>query len=194
MRSMFARLMRSRGFRRSAAGAGLLAAAGALAILLWPMDTAPYLSGVSSPQLLDRHGAPLAIYLNEREEWRLDVPLDRISPNLLQATVAAEDQRFWQHPGIDLRAVARAVIQNLEGCSVLSGASTITMQVVKMASPPKRSLAAKAGQALQAVRLEARTGKAKILQAYLNGVNYGGNLVGCEAAGPPLFRTNPAEN
>ncbi len=156
-------------------------------LILWPMDTAPYLNQNASGELVDRSGKLLRAYLNPEEQWAFAKPLKDISPRLIQATIAAEDQRFRYHPGIDPVAVLRAAWQNARDGRVVSGASTLTMQVVKRGGPPSRSLPGKLWQAAQALRLDARVSKDRILEAYLNTAPYGLNLVGCEAAARRYF-------
>jgi len=156
-------------------------------ILAWPMDTKSYLRNLSSGVLADREGRILYPCLNKQEQWCFPVDLDRVSPWLIKATIAAEDRRFRLHPGVDPVAVIRAVKQNLVHGRVVSGASTLTMQLVKRTEGAADSLAGKALQALQAVRLELRTSKNEILEAYLNGAPYGLNLVGCQSASYRFF-------
>jgi penicillin-binding protein 1C len=168
--------------------AAAIAAAVALAVaLFWPMDPVPYLRVHASGEMVDRSGRQMYAVLNDRGQWCFRRELGEISPYLVQATVAAEDERFYSHAGVDPIAVVRAVWQNVSRRRVVSGASTLTMQVVKDRSHPSRSLGAKARQALHALRLDARATKEAILEAYLNTAPYGLNLVGCEAASRRFF-------
>ncbi|MBN1516065.1 penicillin-binding protein 1C [Candidatus Sumerlaeota bacterium] len=164
-------------------------AAGAMAALgmLWPMNPAPYLASKGSPQMLDAMGRLLAARPNSEEQWQLPVKLGAVSPWLIEATLAAEDQRFREHWGVDFIAAGRAAWQNLRGGRIVSGASTLTMQLVKWRERNPRTLAGKARQAWQALRLERRADKDALLQAYLNSAPYGMNLVGCEAAARRYF-------
>ncbi|HPK00127.1 MAG TPA: biosynthetic peptidoglycan transglycosylase, partial [Candidatus Hydrogenedentes bacterium] len=112
----------------------LICAAAALTlavVLVWPMDTRAYLELSDSNELLDRDGRPLYVFLNSKEQWCFPRPMAEISPHLLHATVATEDKRFYSHPGVDPLAIVRAALTNLRGSKVVSGASTVTMQVVK---------------------------------------------------------------
>jgi len=151
------------------------------------MDTHRYLSEGASPQVFDRGGTLLYAFLNDEQQWQFDRPLGEISPYLVHATVAAEDQRFWDHPGIDAFAIVRAAVQNLSRARIHSGASTITMQVVKQADGLDRSAPGKLLQAWRALRLERNAGKEQVLEAYLNSAPYGLNLVGCESAARRYF-------
>lgn len=150
--------------------------------LLPPMDPAPYFRTVASGQVLDRHGARMYVSLTREQSWSLPCSYGEMSPVLVQATVAAEDQRFWRHLGVDPLAVLRAVGQNTREVGVASGASTLTMQLVKLAGHDSRSVLGKIGQAVRALQLEKGAAKADILTAYLNRAPYGMNLIGAEAA------------
>ncbi|MBL7645805.1 MAG: penicillin-binding protein 1C [Candidatus Hydrogenedentes bacterium] len=150
--------------------------------LLPPLDPAPYTRTVSSGQILDRHGERLLVSLSGDETWSLPRAYGELSPFLLQATQSAEDQRFWRHRGVDPVAVLRAVVQNVTEVGVASGASTLTMQVVKLGGHDSRSISGKVGQAIGALRLEKSLAKEEILSAYLSRAPYGMNLVGVEAA------------
>ena len=137
--------------------------------------------------LADRHGEPLRVrlgvggfdcrpgYRPEPEHW------------ISKAIVAAEDRRFWTHSGVDPVALARAVAQNAFAGRRVSGASTLSTQVIRMAEPRRRSLATKAIEAFRAMQLERRCGKREILAHYLDRAPFGGNLVGIEAAARRYF-------
>lgn len=172
---------------RTILGVAVAAAALAVTCLLWPMDTERYLTVRSSGEMLDRSGRLLHPFLNEDEQWCFERKLKDISPYLVMATVAAEDQRFREHHGVDPAAVFRAVIQNVRCRRIVSGASTLTMQVVKQADDLERTLLGKARQAVGAVRLDLRVPKDRIIEAYLNSAPYGLNLIGCEAAARRYF-------
>jgi len=151
------------------------------------MDTTRYLTVQASSELLDREGKLIYAYLNTGEQWQFHRPLAEISPYLVNATIAVEDQRFWSHHGVDPIAIARAATQNIRKARVHSGASTITMQVVKQSDSGSRSPVDKARQAWQALRLELRAEKSTILETYLNSAPYGLNLIGCESASRRYF-------
>ncbi|MBX3176876.1 MAG: penicillin-binding protein 1C [Candidatus Hydrogenedentes bacterium] len=158
------------------------AAAGLAWALLPPLDPAPYLRAVASGQLLDRGGKTLYVALNREGNWSLPGAADDFSPYLRQATIAAEDQRFHAHPGVDPIAVLRAAWQNIRQGGVASGASTLTMQLVKLEGLDSRRPAGKLAQAVYALRLEKAAEKDAILDAYLNRAPYGMNLIGADAA------------
>ena len=107
---------------------------------------------------------------------------------LLTATIGIEDARFWEHHGLDFYATAGAAWRNLKNGRVISGASTITQQVVKIASRHnERTLSGKLQEALAALKLERKWNKKKILEAYLNRLDYGNRRIGPEAAAQAYF-------
>ena len=146
----------------------------------------------------DRYRRPLRL-LPGREGVRCaPVDPDAASPFLVQAVLAAEDRRFWRHPGVDPLALARAAWQNLTTGRIVSGGSTLTMQLARLLDPRPRTLSAKVVQLLEAVRLEMGLAKKEILAAYLSKVPLGNQLVGFEAAaraylGKPASQLSPAE-
>lgn len=170
-----------------------VAVAGIWITLSRPLDPAPYLAQAPSAMIVDRGGVPLHAFLNEADHWSFPVPLGAISPHLVHATLAAEDQRFYTHPGVDPLAIARAAWQNATKQRVVSGASTITMQLIKRGGVDSRSLRGKARQLVLAPRLERSLDKDALLEAYLNGLPYGMNLTGPEAAAHRYFGKTAAE-
>ena len=116
----------------------------------------------------------LAESLREERADRERVELAALPEHVWRAVLAAEDARFFEHPGVDARAVARAALQNLRKGRIAEGGSTITQQLVKNRDlTPKRSLGRKATEAMLALALEAEHDKREILQAYLNAVYLG---------------------
>jgi penicillin-binding protein 1C len=105
-------------------------------------------------------------------------PRPQTNPRVVAATLALEDRRFHQHPGVDPVAVARAVRQNLQAGRALSGASTLAMQVARMQDPGPRTLPRKVVEAVTAVLLTARYGREAILEQYLRLAPYGNNIHG----------------
>jgi penicillin-binding protein 1C len=124
-------------------------------------------------------------------------PLDRVSPRLVSATIASEDRRFWAHDGVDRRALVRAVFSLVTHGRVISGASTITQQLVKRVErrgqPGPRTIAVKVREIARAENLEARLGKREILELYLNRIDYGHGLVGPESAAHGYFGVRAAD-
>lgn len=112
---------------------------------------------------------------------------ERIDPDIINAFIAVEDRRFWEHRGVDVRGAARAARDNLHAGRVLSGASTITMQLARLIAPVERSWGGKLAQTLWALRLETHLSKQQILEQYLNRVHLGQATVGVGAASTLYF-------
>lgn len=143
-------------------------------------------------------GTPLLQLVGRDEQWRTPLPLAAHSPWLAAATVAVEDRRFREHHGVDPWAVGRAAWQNLTSGRVVSGASTLSMQVCRMMDDRPRTFESKAIEAFRAVQLERLRSKDQILEHYLNVAPYGGNVRGAAAAarryfGKPADRLSLAE-
>lgn len=145
---------------------------------------------VPLPTRLDAPGARLVLYddgsvahafLAPDGRFRVSADLDEVDPRYVEALLAVEDRRFYVHPGVDPIAVTRAAIDNLRAGRVVSGASTLTMQVTRMAEPKPRTFRAKLIEVARALQLEIRLTKREILEAYLTLVPYGRNLEGIEA-------------
>jgi penicillin-binding protein 1C len=137
--------------------------------------------------LLDRFGLDLRTTRATDGERRRWIPLAELDPDLLVAFVAAEDRRFYQHHGVDPAALARAARQNLAARRVVSGASTITMQLARLIHGSSRSWLGKIDQALWALRLDRQLPKQVILEQYLNRVPLGQGTEGVEAAARRYF-------
>ncbi len=135
-------------------------------------------------------GTPLRQMLNDEGLRMLpSVRFEKLPEELIHATMAAEDKRFFEHGGIDLIAVCRAAFANVVARRVTSGASTITQQLIKVASPREaRTWRTKVREALQARHLEMRWSKQQIMAAYLNRVSYGNLFTGCASAAQGYFR------
>ena len=141
----------------------------------------------AAPLVFDREGTLLRAFLADDESWMFWVGTEEVSPRLLSATIAVEDQRFRSHPGVDPLAVARAGWTNAARRRRVSGASTITMQVMRLLWRRPRTVASKAVEAFRALQAEWLLDKDQILEWYLNLAPYGGNLIGVEAAALSYF-------
>ena len=141
----------------------------------------------TSPAVLDAKGRPMLSIVAPDEQWRLPICLAEVSPWLMQATIAVEDERFYRHRGVDLLAIVRAVGQNAVAGRIVSGASTLDMQVCRMMDNRPRTCGAKLIEAFRAVQLNRLMSKEQILEMYLNVAPYGGNLRGVEAASLRYF-------
>ncbi|ESR25561.1 penicillin-binding protein 1C [Lutibaculum baratangense] len=176
---------------RPIAGAALavcLVAAAAVPLNLLapgPEDAGPSpLAGIETSRVVvDRRGDLLKPFPISQGRWRLPVSLDAIDPRFTDLLVAYEDGRFFSHPGVDPVALGRAAMQLAATGGVVSGGSTITMQLARLLTPGRpRSFATKFTQMKEAIALERRLTKREILTAYLTLAPYGGNLEGLEAA------------
>jgi penicillin-binding protein 1C len=137
--------------------------------------------------LTDRAEQPLRVWLGPQD---MDCrPLYQPEPGdwIAQAIVAAEDQRFWRHPGVDAAALLRAVKQNVTSFRKVSGASTLSTQVIRLVEARRRTLWSKAVEAFRALQLERALDKRDILAQYLNRAPFGSNLVGIESAARRYF-------
>ena len=185
-----------RSWRLIAAVVVAIAAAG-LWLRLGPVDPSLLdLSEATSTVVVDRRGEPLYESLSGDGTRSIHLAADRLPPTLVAATIAAEDRRFWSHPGVDVIAIARALRQNLVEGQVVEGGSTITQQVAKLLisrrSPGRtRGVGAKIREAILAVRLEHRFEKPEILALYLNLASYGNQIVGAGRASRAYFDRAP---
>jgi penicillin-binding protein 1C len=135
-----------------------------------------------SIQIRDRRDVLLRDRLSRPEGRSRWVTLDQVPQDAVDALIASEDQRFFSHEGLDWLAAARAVAQNLAAGRIVSGASTISMQVARVVEPNGRSLRSKLRQVALALALEARLTKRGILTEYFNRAPYGNGAIGIEAA------------
>ena len=188
----YRRSVRPRWWRRLARW-GLGAGVALSAWLAVPVDPALLLPPADhGTVLLDRAGGLLRSTRSldgSRQQW---IPLADIDPDLLAAFVAAEDRRFYGHRGVDPVALFRAAGQNLGAGRVVSGASTISMQVARLVRGNRRTWGGKLAQAAWAVRLDRQFGKQAILEQYLNRVPLGGNADGVDAAARLYFGKSAA--
>ncbi len=140
-----------------------------------------------TPQIVDRYGVPLS--RTYQSTWNHDdrLPLRQLPESLVQAFVHAEDRRFYAHRGVDWRARAAALLQNLRAGRVVRGASTITEQVVRMLHPRPRRVWSRWLEGWEAMLLERRVSKAAILEFYLNQVPYAANRRGVVQAARHYF-------
>ena len=144
-----------------------------------------------SVSVLDNNGKIIGVYLNKDEQWHLK-SIDKIPEKLKTAVMVFEDKNFYSHNGVDFSAVIRAVKDNIFE-KRRTGASTITMQAVKMAQPKERSYFNKYLEIVHAFKLEKYYKKDEILKMYLNNAPYGGNIVGYKTASYMYFRKSPKE-
>ncbi|HSM99938.1 MAG TPA: penicillin-binding protein 1C [Rudaea sp.] len=151
-----------------------------------------------STVVLARDGTPLRAFTDSDGAWRYPVTVDEVSPLYLQALLTYEDRWFYWHPGVNPVALARAFAQLVRHGHIVSGGSTLTMQVARIIEPQSRSVGGKLRQMLRALQLEAHLSKREILTLYLNHAPFGGTIEGVEAAswaylGKPASRLSHAE-
>ncbi len=139
----------------------------------------------------DRHGAMLRAFQTPDAQWRLATAPADVADDYLRLLVDVEDKRFWHHPGVDPIALARAAGQLVTHGRVVSGGSTLTMQVVRLLEPRRRTFGGKLIEICRALQLEARLSKAEILRAYLTLTPMGGNLEGVRAGSLAWFGKEP---
>lgn len=155
-----------------------------------PMDK---LSTPPSTCIYDHDGGLMYAFLAPDDRWRIKVTYEDVSDEFLRILVAYEDRWFWQHFGVNPLALGRAVIQNARARHVISGGSTLTMQVARLLDPKPRTVLSKLKELLQAIGLELRYSKEEILGMYLNLAPYGGNIEGIGAAALLYFGKVPQE-
>ncbi|WP_221800370.1 penicillin-binding protein 1C [Oceanobacter mangrovi] len=166
----------------------------AVALLLdWllPLQLPQHQAAEFSRVVVDSQGRTLRAFPDRNGVWRMPIALDQVSPDYLQAVINYEDRWFYWHPGINPLAIARASWQNLRCGCVVSGGSTLTMQVARRLYPHSRDFSGKLQQALRALQLEWHLSKDDILQLYLNYAPMGGVIEGVEAAAQ-MYLDKPA--
>jgi penicillin-binding protein 1C len=180
-----------------------LAWAGAPALLLgllsaawiaWPLPPGLLATqAVQSLTITDRHGVMLRSTRAPDGSLARWVRLEEMDPDLPRAFVAVEDVRFYRHGGVDFRSVIRAARDNLRAARIVSGASTITMQLARLLNPSGRGWGGKLVQVLWALRLERHLSKQRILEEYLNRVPLGQGAIGVGAAMALYFGGSPQQ-
>ncbi|MEO5596280.1 MAG: transglycosylase domain-containing protein, partial [Lysobacteraceae bacterium] len=158
----------------------------------------------ASVLVVSRDGTPLRAFADRNGIWRYPVKLDQVSPLYVTALLNYEDRWFWRHPGVNPLALLRASGQWLHSGRIVSGGSTLTMQVARIletahnSNISSRSAPAKLIQILRAMQLEVHLSKRDILTLYLNHAPFGGTIEGVEAAswaylGKPSAQLSQAE-
>ena len=183
--------------RKAATGALLLAAAAVSALTAFrTLDHAfppPLPARIAvGKEVVDRDGALLRAFATPDGKWRLATNLDAVDPHFVEMLIAYEDKRFYDHSGIDALALLRAAGQFAANGRIVSGGSTLSMQLARLIEPRQgRSLSSKLLQLARAVQIERRLSKLKILERYLMLAPYGGNLEGIRAASLAYFGKEP---
>ncbi len=165
--------------------------------LTWYISQPPEIGRLKdvSRVLRSNEGHILNLSLTKNGYWREPVTLSEVDPKLIDLLVAYEDQRFWEHKGVDLKAVARASGDLLKYGKITSGASTLTMQTVRLLDNRlrERTVTVKIRQIVEALRLDAHWTKEEILEAYFTLAPYGGNIEGIKAATEAWFQKSPTK-
>ncbi|MEZ4317426.1 MAG: penicillin-binding protein 1C [Myxococcota bacterium] len=174
---------------RAVGGALVALLLGVLAVVgsAWLAPLPERLTTAGSTVVTYRDGSTAHVFLAPDDRWRVPVGLDDVDPAYVDALLRYEDKRFYAHPGVDPVAVLRAIAVNLRHGRVMTGASTLTLQLVRMLEPRPRSLTSKVVEAHRALTLELHLSKAEILEAYLTFAPYGKNVEGIEAASLAYF-------
>ncbi|MGE0678491.1 penicillin-binding protein 1C [Pseudolabrys sp.] len=177
------------------AGFASLAVTTLLVAAWWVISLGPVPLGKDidySRVVLDRNGQILRAYTAGDGRWRLPATVEQVDPQFLKILFAYEDHRFEDHIGVDPFAMARAAWQFAKSGHIVSGGSTLTMQVARLLEPRReRSLYAKLKQAVRALELEYVLSKDDILALYLSLAPYGGNIEGIRAASWSYFGKEP---
>ena len=169
----------------------------ALLILLWLAAYAiPLPARIGEPPstvVAFADGSPAYVFLSPDDRYRVAVDPEAVDPDYVEALLRFEDKRFFYHPGVDPIAVARAVFENLRAGRIVSGASTLSMQLARVLEPRPRHLGSKVSEALRAIQLEIRMSKREILAAYLTYIPFGRNVEGVAAATYAYFGHGPQD-
>lgn len=171
--------------RRAAAAALGATVALALAAVLVPLPEDFFAEPSTVVEFAD--GTFAHVFLSADEKWRVKVELEEIDPKYLAALLELEDKRFYQHLGVDPIAIVRAMITNFQRGRVVSGGSTLTMQLVRVREPRPRTVGSKLIESFRALQLELRYSKRELLAAYVTYVPFGKNIEGVEAASLGYF-------
>ncbi|MCP1510362.1 penicillin-binding protein 1C [Pseudomonas marginalis] len=161
-----------------------------LADRIWPL---PLPKDDLARVVLAEDGTPLWRFADAHGVWRYPVQTAEVSPYYLDALLTYEDRWFYQHPGVNPLALARATWQNLTGARVVSGGSTLSMQVARLLDPHSRTFHGKLRQLWRTAQLEWHLSKAEILNLYLNRAPFGGTLQGVAAASWAYLGKSPAQ-
>jgi penicillin-binding protein 1C len=157
---------------------------------LGPIDLSSQRDG--STIVVDREGRLLRAFTLPDGRWRLPVSLGEVDPHYIAILLAYEDKHFYSHDGVDWRAMARAALQMAMRRRIVSGGSTLTMQVARLIEPrEERSLSAKLRQIVRAIQIEKAISKQGVLNRYLALAPFGGNIEGVRAASLAYFGKEP---
>lgn len=161
-----------------------------LADRIWPL---PLPKDDLARVVLAEDGTPLWRFADANGVWRYPVSTAQVSPYYIEALLTYEDRWFYSHPGVNPLALGRAAWQNLQGARVVSGGSTLSMQVARLLDPHSRTLPGKVRQLWRTMQLEWHLSKDEILGIYLNRAPFGGTLQGVAAASWAYLGKSPLQ-
>ncbi|MDM9284089.1 MULTISPECIES: peptidoglycan glycosyltransferase PbpC [Providencia] len=138
-------------------------------------------------------GTPLWRFADKEGIWRFPVTLEEVSPDFIEALLTYEDRHFYRHPGVNPFSLVRAAGQFVSSGRIVSGGSTISMQVARLIDPHERTLGGKLKQLWRTAQLEYHYSKDEILEMYLNRAPYGGTIEGIGAASWVYLNKSPAK-
>jgi len=161
-----------------------------LLLLFWFCLPKPLFKSPTSYVIDDADGQLLGASIASDGQWRFP-PNANVPKKFKQCIIAFEDKRFMHHPGVDILALGRAVKQNFHSSKVTSGGSTITMQVIRLATKHKRNVWNKLKEIFMAMRLEVGYSKEEILSLYASNAPFGTNVIGLDAASWRYFGRSP---
>src|ERR1700722_17305601 len=142
-------------------------------------------------EILDRQGKTVALLPAPGGVWRFRASVDDVAPVLVDTLIQTEDRQFWRHPGVNPLSLLRASLQDLRAGHIVSGGSTLTMQVVRLLEPRPRTIRSKLIEIVRALQLEVHFSKRDILGMWLSLAPYGGNLEGVRAGSMAWFGAAP---
>ncbi len=163
-----------------------------LLVAYWFCLPNPLFDTSYSTVLADRNGELLGARIADDGQWRFP-PKDSIPAKYVTALLTFEDKRFYYHPGVDIISLGRALLQNIRNGKIVSGGSTLSMQIIRMARDRRRTLWQKMIEIILATRLELKYDKQEILALYAAHAPFGGNVVGLEAACWRYFAKQPGQ-
>ncbi|WP_199613595.1 transglycosylase domain-containing protein [Paenibacillus alkalitolerans] len=174
----------------TAACAGLIIAAAMMYVA--SLDVAAFAKPMTQPtQILDRNGEKIYTLSVRKSE---PVPISAMPESLIQAIIAVEDRRFYEHPGVDILSIARALYRDLRAGNIVEGGSTITQQLAKNAFlSPDKSFERKLREAAYALKIDMTYDKQEIMERYLNTIYFGEGAWGVQAASRTYFGKDVGE-
>ena len=151
-----------------------------LLLLLYPLPASLHPSWSKIVRFND--SSVMRVHTSADEKWRIFLPLEKIDPLVIGTTILYEDRFFMFHPGVNPLSLVRALYKNIRERRIVSGGSTLTMQLARITEPKPRNVFSKLFEIFRAFQFELRLGKKRILELYLNLAPYGGNVEGIAAA------------